>query len=62
MGGKLKATQPQIPIAADDAVRGMLSRGHDGREDGSLTLGIASCSAISFKQLQEVQLFTSARV
>lgn len=32
--------QPQIPNVVDDAVIDVFSRGHDGREDGSLTLGI----------------------
>jgi hypothetical protein len=42
-------TQPQIPNV-DDAVIEMFSRGHGGREDVSLTLGIVSSTVISFKQ------------
>jgi hypothetical protein len=38
--GELKAVQSQIPNVVDDAVIDMFSRGHGGREDGSLTLGI----------------------
>jgi hypothetical protein len=51
--GKLRALQPQIPDV-DDAVIDMFSRGHGGREDGSLTLAVTSSTVISLKQLQEV--------